>query len=101
MSETEEQRQRRFDAIYGRELIVQLLEAGATLPKNWLEWPPDEGFEYLRCRLRFSQRELGLKSGLTQARVSRVEGGLDVRLSVWKRLYAAMGFELVLRRSPG
>ncbi len=91
-----EEIRRRFDAIYGRELIVQLLEARAAIPRDWLERTADDGFEYLRCRLRFSQAELGRKSGMTQARVSRIEGGLDVRLSVWRRLYAAMGFELIL-----
>ena len=57
---------------------------------------PEETFLYVRCRLRLKQDELAWKSGVAQSIVSRVEGGADARLSTWRRLYAAMGFELIL-----
>ena len=81
---------------YGPDLIELLLEVASALPEQWLKRTPDHGFEYLRCKLRFGQEELGRKTGMTQACVSRIEGGADVRLSVWRRLYAVMGFDLVL-----
>src|SRR5437899_1144280 len=83
-------------AKYGPDLIEQLLETVPSLPAEWLELAPDHGFERLRCMLRFSQDELGRKTGMTQARISRIEGGADIRFSVWKKIYAAMGFDLIL-----
>ena len=83
-------------AKHGPELLDLLLELGPQLPELWREWAPDRGLEYLRCRLRFSQKELAQKSGLSQSRVSLIEGGEDACLSTWRRLYAAMGFELLV-----
>ena len=80
----------------GPELIEQLLASGPHIPELWRGWRPDRGLEYLRCRLRFSQRELARKSGLSQSRISLIEGGADARLSTWREIYAAMGFELML-----
>lgn len=78
------------------EELEQLIELGRIIPSVWRGWAPDEALEYLRCRLQFSQKELGQKAGLSAARVSLLEGGSDAKLSTWKRLYAAMGFELIL-----
>lgn len=80
----------------GPELIEILLELGPQVPQPWRGWAPDRGLEYLRCRLRFSQRELAQKSGLSQSRLSLIEGGADARLSTWREIYRAMGFELML-----
>jgi len=79
---------------YGPDLLELLLET--VVPETWSALAADHGFESLRCRLRFGQAELGAKAGMTQARVSRIEGGADIRLGEWRRLYAAMGFDLVL-----
>jgi hypothetical protein len=79
---------------YGPELLELLLET--IVPATWSALAPDHGFESLRCRLRFGQAELGAKAGMTQSRVSRIEGGANIRLGDWRRLYVARGFDLIL-----
>lgn len=78
------------------DLFEEILKASGSLPKTWREWSPERRFEFLRCRLGFTQEELGIKAGLVQSQISRVEGGGDALLSTWTKLYAAMGFELVM-----
>ena len=53
-----------------------------------------------RTSQRLSQRELGQRSGLTQAQISRIENGeVDLRLSSLIALVDVLGLELILR--PG
>lgn len=80
----------------GPEVLELLLKSAETEPRELRGWPPERMFQYLRCRLRFTQGELAQKAGLTQSQVSRVESGADCLLSTWTRVYAAMGFELHL-----
>ena len=80
----------------GPEPVELLLKSGGEAPVELRSWPPERMFQYLRCRLRFTQLELARKAGLTQSRVSRVESGADCLLSTWTKVYAAMGFELHL-----
>lgn len=82
----------------GPEVVELLLESAEAAPLELKDWPPERMFQYLRCRLRFTQGELARKAGLTQSQVSRVESGADCLLSTWTRAYAAMGF--VLRLLP-
>lgn len=85
----------------GPEPVERLLKAGGEAPVELRSWPPERMFQYLRCRLRFTQLELAQKAGLTQSQVSRVESGADCLLSTWTRAYAAMGFELRLLPTSG
>ena len=85
----------KWDAIFGPDLLLQVVDAARNIPPRWAEKTMNDGFRRLRLRLRLSQAEVGRRTKLTQARVSRIEGGADVRLSVWLKLYAALGFELV------
>jgi len=80
----------------GPEPVELLLKSGGEAPGELRSWPPERMFQYLRCRLRFTQLELARKAGLTQSQVSRVESGADCLLSTWTKAYAAMGFELRL-----
>lgn len=96
MSDHRLEQRLRLRAKYGPELLELPLEAVPALPQEWIKNTSDYGFEQLRCRLDFSQAEIGAKTGMTQARISRIEGGADVRVSVWRKIYAAMGFDLVL-----
>lgn len=80
----------------GPEVLALLLETSEEAPAELREWPPERMFQYLRCRLSFTQGELARKAGLTQSQVSRVESGADCLLSTWTRAYAAMGFTLHL-----
>jgi DNA-binding XRE family transcriptional regulator len=85
----------------GAEPVELLLKSGGDAPAELRNWPPERMFQYLRCRLRFTQLELAQKAGLTQSQVSRVESGADCLLSTWARAYAAMGFELKLLPASG
>ena len=80
----------------GADWLEGLFQTRCAVPKEWLKMSPAEGLESLRCRLEFTQNELAEKSGLTQAQVSRIEGGSDALLSTWTKLYAAMGVALVI-----
>lgn len=80
----------------GPDPFGELLRAANDLPCDWAATTTAGGFQYLRCRLRFTQDELAAKSGLAQSLISRLEGGFDARLSTWRRVYAAMGFDLLL-----
>ena len=53
-----------------------------------------------RTNQMLSQRELGQRSGLTQAQISRIENGeVDLRLSSLIALIDVLGLELIL--TPG
>lgn len=80
----------------GPEIVELLLKSAGAAPLELRDWPPERMFQYLRCRLRFTQNELAQKAGLTQSQVSRIESGADCQLSTWTRAYAAMGFDLRL-----
>ncbi len=80
----------------GPELLELVLRASEAAPRKWREWSLERQFEYLRCRLSFTQAELAAKAGLAQSGISLIEGGGDALMSSWKRLYAAMGFELLV-----
>jgi transcriptional regulator with XRE-family HTH domain len=80
----------------GPEVLELMLRTAESAVPQLKEWPPERVFQYVRCRLRFTQSELAQKAGLTQSQVSRVESGADCLLSTWTRAYAAMGFELHL-----
>jgi transcriptional regulator with XRE-family HTH domain len=61
---------------------------------------PELVFESWRSRLNATQQELADKSGMVQTQVSRLERGFDARVSTWRRLYDAMGFDLFLLPLP-
>lgn len=81
---------------FGPDPFEVLLRASNALPAEWRRWPAERCFQYLRCRLRFTQDELAQKAGLTQSQISRLEAGADALFDTWRRAYAAMGFELIL-----
>jgi transcriptional regulator with XRE-family HTH domain len=63
----------------------------------------DPGLQ-LRARRRaqeISQRHLAELSGVDQSVISRLEKGGDARWFTWKRLFAALGFDIVLRADDG
>ena len=80
----------------GPDDMTVLLRLGRRLPADWRHWQPKRCLEYLRCRLQFTQEELGRKAGVAQSLVSRIEGGAPALLGTWTKLFKAMGFDLVL-----
>lgn len=83
-------------AALGPDFLEMLIQAAQAVPQDWRDWTSERGFEFLRCRLKFTQDELSEKSGVAQSQISRIEGGGDALLSTWKALYHAMGFKLML-----
>lgn len=51
----------------GPEIVELLLKSAEAAPLELRGWPPERMFQYLRCRLRFTQNELAQKAGLTQS----------------------------------
>lgn len=98
---------RRPDAEALAELKKLIAESGPPPFETWLDfargapedlssWPPARVYQFIRCRLRFSQAELSEKTGLSQSNLSRIEAGEDCLVSTMRRIYAAMGLELML-----
>lgn len=50
----------------GPEVVELLLKLSDAAPAELREWPPERVFQYIRCRFKFTQTEIGLKAGLTQ-----------------------------------
>lgn len=80
----------------GPDWLESLFQARSAVPQKWRGMSPAEGLETLRCRLEFTQAELAEKSGLTQAQISRIEGGGDALMTTWAKMYEAMGVKLVV-----
>lgn len=66
------------------------------VPSDWREASPGEQLSALRRSRRVSQRHLAEVSGVDQADISRLERGADARLTTWKRLFSALGYDSVL-----
>jgi DNA-binding XRE family transcriptional regulator len=96
MSESSEEMIARVKAAFGPDWVETLLAAVQALPPEWKDRAAQAGFQSLRCRLRFTQDELAGKAGVAQSQISLIEGGGDALLSTWRRLYEAMGLELLL-----
>ena len=65
-------------------------------PGPWKDMTPGRMLIVLRCHLRVTQDEVAKQGGLTQSQVSRLEGDEDALMSTWRRVYAALGFNVLL-----
>lgn len=74
----------------------ELLDHGQAAPQWWAKLPAGEAIQRLRRIAGLTQSELGLRAGVGQSHVARVEAGQDCRLSTLWRLYSAMGYQAVL-----
>lgn len=82
------------------DLIDQLSACARGAPKEWVRWTLDRQVWYLRKIADLTQQELACRAGLVQSHVAKVEAGRDVRVSTLRRLYGAMGWELLLLPHP-
>jgi transcriptional regulator with XRE-family HTH domain len=70
--------------------------AALSVPRSWARASPNQQLRALRLARHISQRQLADESGLHQSLVSRLERGGDVRWTTWSRLFAALGYDVVM-----
>lgn len=49
---------------------------------------------------KLSQKELAKRAGVTQATISHIEGGKDIRLKVFEKVLRALGWGVVFTPLP-
>ena len=76
------------------------LEAGLGAPEPWVGLELGDALRRLRRRVRLKQGQLALMIGARQPAVSKIERGADLRLSTLRRLFDALGCDLVLLPRP-
>ena len=82
--------------------LEQALRHAETAPGAWPRWTLARQLWYLRKRRRLSQTGLAKASGVSQARISRLESGADAKWSTLAAVFAALGHDLLLLPSaPG
>ncbi len=67
---------------------------------SWAQWSLDRQIWYLRAVSGLTQTELSRRSGISLARISRLEAGADMKLSTLKSLWAALGFQPLILPEP-
>jgi len=77
-------------------LLGAATAAGEAVPAQWRALTPGRALKLLRKRRRLTQDRLARLAGMRQAWVARVERGAETTLVTLARLYAALGYELVL-----
>ncbi len=75
---------------------IELAATAVNRAGPWTRWSLDRQLWYLRVSADLTQAELARRSGICQARLSRLEAGGDMKLSTLKRLFAALGWEVLL-----
>jgi transcriptional regulator with XRE-family HTH domain len=70
-------------------------------PEQELSDRPGEQLRALRRSREISQRHLAEVSGVDQSVVSRLERGAGALWPTWRRLFSALGYDVVLRPSIG
>jgi hypothetical protein len=74
----------------------ELLDHAEAAPDWWARLPPGEAFRRLRWKNEISQAALGRLAGVSQPQVARVEGLHDCLVSTLDRLYAALGYRMII-----
>ncbi len=70
--------------------------AALSVPGPWARAAPGEQLRALRQARGVSQRHAADAAGVNQSVVSRLEAGGDARWSIWRRLFAGLGYDAVL-----
>ena len=66
----------------------------------WASWTFQRQIWYLRKKAGLSQKDLARRSGVTQARLSRIEKGADLKLSTLASIFLALGHDLLVVPGP-
>lgn len=82
-----------FEAVAAGAEFLRLIEGA---PAVWRERPAHFHVWLARKHAGLTQAELAERAGVQQSLVARVERGRDVRLSTMSRLYAALGYRVLL-----
>ena len=77
-------------------MLDELREVVDRLPAEWVKAEPGWQLKVLREERGISQRRLAEQAKIGQAVISRLERGADARLSTWRRLFEALGWDAVL-----
>ena len=70
--------------------------AALSVPRPWARATPSQQLRALRVSRKISQRQLAVESGVHQSVICRLEQGGDARWSIWRRLFAGLGYDAVL-----
>jgi len=80
--------------------LEELLSHASATRRDWVRWPLGRQAWFLRVSLDLTQAELARRAGVVQSHVAKVEQGRDVRFSTLRKLFGAMGFELLVLPHP-
>ena len=84
---------RDFAQVAAGNKFLSLLE---EVPQVWRQRPAHFHLWLARKLAHLTQRELAERAGVQQSLVARTERGRDVRLSTMRRLYAALGYRILV-----
>lgn len=74
------------------EIIEAAFAAGTRLPPTWAKADAGAQLRAVRLDRRISQRHLAQEAGVSQSFVCRLEAGrCDATLTVWRKLFEALG----------
>lgn len=66
----------------------------------WSRWTTERQLWFLRVKGGLTQAQLAARCGISQARISRIEAGADMKWSTLKRLLASFGYQPALMLEP-
>jgi hypothetical protein len=74
----------------------ELLDHAEAAPQWWAELQPGEAFRRLRWTRRLKQWQVASNAGIGQSHVARIEKGADCLVSTLGKLYAALGYTMII-----
>ena len=83
-----------------QEALAEAFVASRSLPRAWQDASMGDQLRAMRLSQRVSQRHLSEDSGVAQSFISRMERGADALWAIWRRLFSALGIDVVLAPFP-
>lgn len=84
---------RDFSDVAAGDAFLELIQ---KVPECWRERPAHFHLWLARKLADLTQTEVAQRAGVSQSFVARVEHGRDVRLSSMRRLYDALGYQMLI-----